>query len=155
LGQHHLEIISRLSWRFAKTMPETPHEYTVRGKPEGNEADYEALYHDIQQIGVDERHNGRKKKYLYPGDGWKYWAMTTHLPSSHVLNRMLIKHDADRLRREGQVLRDAFGTPIEAARDASDSGSAGAGSAKTARSDFPRRPWGQWGEWLRPTMVKG
>jgi hypothetical protein len=121
-----LAVIARLSFRRAKTMPHIPHEYTVK---KDNPADYEALFHAIQQNGVDERWQGRIKKYLYPGDGWKYWTMTTHAPSSHILNRMLIEHDADRLRREGQVVRDAAGRPVVTARDAPDSGSAGAGSA--------------------------
>jgi hypothetical protein len=106
-----LSIIPRLSFRFAKTMPQTPHEYTVRS--EATEEDYVALYHTVTQDGVDERYNGRKKKYLYPGDGWKYWAMTTHLPSSRILNRQRIEHDVERLRREGQPIRDIDGQPVE------------------------------------------
>ncbi len=98
------QIIARLSFRLAKTMPQTPHEYTVRA-PE-TEVDYVALYDAIQRDGVAERYGGRKKKYLYPGDGWKYWAMTTHLPSSRVLNRMRIEDDLDRLQREGQPIRN-------------------------------------------------
>jgi hypothetical protein len=44
----------------------------------------------------------------------KYWAMTTHKPSSYVLNRMKIEADAERLRREGQPVRDAHGRIVEA-----------------------------------------
>ena len=40
-----LQVISRLSFRVAKTMPEIPHEYTVRD--EENEAAYVALFHAI------------------------------------------------------------------------------------------------------------
>ena len=65
MSETHLAIIARLSFRFAKTMPQTPHEYTVR-TPE-TEAAYVAIYDAIQRDGVDERYNGRKKKYLYPG----------------------------------------------------------------------------------------
>jgi hypothetical protein len=96
-----LAIIGRLSFRVAKTLPHIPHEYTVRS-PE-TEADYVALFEAIQRDGVFERYAGRKKKYLYPGDGRKYWAMTTHLPSSRVINRMRIEDDLERLRREGQI----------------------------------------------------
>ena len=46
---------------------------------------------------------GRKKRYLYPGDEDKYWAMTTFLPQSRVLNRMKVEDDIERLRREGQI----------------------------------------------------
>jgi integrase len=109
-NENALSIISRLNFRFAKTMPQTPHEYTVREpEDEATEADYIALFNTILADGIDERYGRGKKKYLYPGDGWKYWAMTTHLPSSRVLNRQQIEHDVERLRREGQPIRDANG----------------------------------------------
>jgi hypothetical protein len=77
------------------------HEYTVRSP--ATEADYIALFEVIQRSGVFERWAGRRKRYLYPGDGRKYWAMTTHEPSSRVLNRMLAADDEPRLRAEGQI----------------------------------------------------
>jgi hypothetical protein len=103
-----LGIIGRLEWRQARAKnrwgkPQIPHAYVVCGRPPGNEALFAALFHGIQQHGRDERYNRRKKKYLYPGDGFKYWSMTTHEPSSGVLNRMKIEDDLDRLRREGQI----------------------------------------------------
>jgi hypothetical protein len=54
---------------------------------------------------VRQLYRGRRKPYLLPGDGRKYWAMTSHLPSSHVLNRMLIDDDLPRLRRERWLAR--------------------------------------------------
>ena len=91
-------LIDSLSFRFARTMPEIPHEYVVRGPD--NEAAYVALFNAIQNDGVPERYRGRKKKYFYPGDGRKYWAMTTFLSMSRVLNRMKIEDDLERLRQE-------------------------------------------------------
>lgn len=96
-----LAVIGRLSFRRAKSMPHIPHEYTVRS-PE-TEADYLTLFAAVLTDGVYERWAGRKKKYLYPGDGRKYWAMTTHVPSSRIINRMKIEDDLPRLRKEGQV----------------------------------------------------
>ena len=52
---------------------------------------------------MHERWAGRYKRYLYPGDGWKYWAMTTELQESRVINRTKIEDDLERLRREGQI----------------------------------------------------
>jgi hypothetical protein len=95
---HHLVIIGRLPFRVAKTMPHIPHEYAERSQE--TEAAYVALFNAIQNDGVVERYKGRKKKYLYPGDGWKYWAMTTFLPMSRVINRMKIEDDLERLRQE-------------------------------------------------------
>jgi hypothetical protein len=94
-----LALIGRLPWRAARPQPWGLHEYTVRG-PE-TEADYVLLFETIQRDGVFERWKGRKKRYLYPGDGRKYWSMTTHLPSTRIINRMLIADDIDRLQREG------------------------------------------------------
>jgi hypothetical protein len=96
-----LAAIANLSFRAAKTMPHIPHEYTVRS-PETEPA-YVALFAAIQERGVFERYEGRKKKYLYPGDGRKYWAMTTALSQSRIINRMKIEDDLPRLRREGQI----------------------------------------------------
>jgi hypothetical protein len=93
--------IDSLSFRFAKTMPEIPHEYVVRSPHNG--AAYVALFSAIMEHGVNERWAGRRKRYLYPGDGWKYWAMTTRLQESRVINRMKIEDDLERLRREGQI----------------------------------------------------
>ena len=77
--------LSRLTFSLAKTMPETPHEYVVRS--EENEADYRALFHIIQEKGVAEKFGKRRYRYWYPGDGWKYWTMTTDVKRSHVINR--------------------------------------------------------------------
>ena len=96
-----LVIIGRLPFRLAKTMPHIPHEYTVRS-PE-TEPDYVALFNAIMVDGVYERYKGRRKKYLYPGDGRKYWAMTPNIHPSRVINRMKIEDDLPRSRREGQV----------------------------------------------------
>jgi len=103
-----LRIIGQLAFHTAKPLdqrgnPQVPHAYAVRGRPAGNEQLYVALFNAIQQHGRDERWARRKKKYLYPGDGFKYWAMTTHEPSSRVLNRMKIEDDLPRLIAEGQV----------------------------------------------------
>jgi len=95
-------VIESLSFRVARTMPEIPHEYIVRSPD--NEAAYVALFNAIMEHGVCERWAGRYKRYLYPGDGRKYWAMTTELQDSRVINRMKIEDDLERLRREDQGL---------------------------------------------------
>jgi len=95
-------VIESLSFRVARTMPEIPHEYIVRSPD--NEAAYVALFNAIMEHGVCERWAGRYKRYLYPGDGRKYWAMTTELQDSRVINRMKIEDDLERLRRLDQGL---------------------------------------------------
>lgn len=86
-----LAAIGQLSFQFAKTMPDNPHEYTVRS-PE-NETAYVTLAQAVLEHGVRERYVPEKprrpywNRYLYPGDGWKYWLMTTALGQSRILNR--------------------------------------------------------------------
>ena len=85
--------LSRLEFRFAKTMPTAPHWYTVRTAE--NEADYVALFHAIQANGVREKFGKRRYRYLYLGDGWKYWAMTTDVNYSRIINRAKVTDDPD------------------------------------------------------------
>jgi hypothetical protein len=78
-----LDAIGRLDFIFAKTMPDVPHEYTLRLKTT-NDADYVALYDCIMRDGVIAFWRGREGKikncrparYLCPGDGWWYWSMS-------------------------------------------------------------------------------
>jgi hypothetical protein len=73
-----------LVFRFAKTMPENPHEYAVRSAD--NEAAYVELFHAIHRDGEKRKWNGRWYKYLRIGE-FDYWAMTTFLPASRIINR--------------------------------------------------------------------
>jgi hypothetical protein len=77
--------IAALSFREAKTMPESPHEYVVRTAE--NEASYVALFNLIVEQGVPETWGGRRYQYWYPGDGWKYWRMTNDVRHCRVFNR--------------------------------------------------------------------
>jgi hypothetical protein len=101
MAEHHLVIIGQLAFRVARTMPHIPHEYTQRQKQDARlEALFCALFHAIQADGVFERWKGRRKRYLYPGDGWKYWTVTNFLPMEWTINRMRIEADLARLRVE-------------------------------------------------------
>jgi hypothetical protein len=103
-----IHIIEKLRpWRQARKTdrygkPQIPHAYIVRGRPPENEALYVALFWAIQSLGREERCGRKRRRYLYLGE-FKYWAMTTDVDQSTVLNRMLIEDDLERLRRTGQV----------------------------------------------------
>jgi hypothetical protein len=90
--------LSRLEFRFAKRMPETPHWYVVRSP--ANEGDYVRLFAAIQEKGVNERFGSRAYRYWCPGDGHKYWAMTDDVARSHVINRARIRESSERLKAE-------------------------------------------------------
>lgn len=79
-----LEVIGRLEFRFAKTMPHIPHWYVVRS-PE-NEEDYKRLFYATLD-GEWSKWRGRPLQYLYPGDGYKYWRMTDDISESKIINR--------------------------------------------------------------------
>jgi hypothetical protein len=109
-----LNVIGRLSFRVAKSMPQIPHQYTVRAAA-ADEADYIALHNAIRENGVIERWHGRRvlgskpiergpgrpMRYLYPGDGWRYWYMSA-IWRSKIINRNRVE-DAARLREEGLI----------------------------------------------------
>jgi hypothetical protein len=85
------DFLDRLTFKFAKTMPQIPHFYTVRTAE--NEADFVALFHTIRQNGLDERWGRRTFRYWYAGDGFKYWAMPDDLPRCQIINRAKVDDD--------------------------------------------------------------
>jgi len=113
-----LALVERLSWRTARKLnrwgkPQVPHSYTVRNSrmvaekgaapdPQA-EADYIQLFEAIEQHGRIEKYNRDRRFYLYPGDGRKYWAMSS-IETSGVINMMLIEDDLDRMRATGQLV---------------------------------------------------
>ena len=67
-----MEEFPGLKFKFAKTMPETPHFYVVRSAQ--NYAEYQALSERIAKEGVMETwKDGKRYQYWYAGDGFKYW----------------------------------------------------------------------------------
>jgi hypothetical protein len=80
-----MALFPTLRFRFAKTMAHILHWYVVRG-PE-NEAEYVKLFRTIAKHGIWEEFQGCPYQYWYPGDGYKYWRMTTDLSQSRVINR--------------------------------------------------------------------
>ena len=75
------------------------------------------LWNAIDTGGVFERYGRARRRYLYPGDGRKYWHMGP-LYQSRVLNRMRIEDDLERLRLEGQTAAVEYGVARLAQRDA-------------------------------------
>jgi len=68
-----------------KTLAWMPHEYCVR--TEANRADYTVLLGAIRTHGVLGEYGGRRFRYLYPGDGWRYW----QIPPYPLINRARIR----------------------------------------------------------------
>jgi len=75
-----------LKWTFAKTMPECPHQYIVRGKTADDEV-YSAMFRTIDTNGEWGEWGASKYKYYHPGDGYYYWKMTDDIDESVIVNR--------------------------------------------------------------------
>jgi len=78
--------ILAVEWRFAKTMPEQPHTYTVvTWKPE-LEGEFRWLAEMIRKYAVREKWSGKRYfNYLYLGRH-KYWIMS-HPNTCILINR--------------------------------------------------------------------
>ena len=77
--------ITTLSFTFAKTIPECPHEYAIRSP--ANEQEYVRMFEAVRAHGIWQKWRGRKRQYWYAGDGYKYWVMTDKVQFSRILNR--------------------------------------------------------------------
>ena len=72
-------------WTFAKTMPENPHEYTVRLKGRADE-DFREAVRVIRRRGGRVYFKDRPYTSL-DADGWRYWTMGAPVLETTVINR--------------------------------------------------------------------
>ncbi len=88
--QHRFaEFIADRVWTFAKTMPQWPHEYTVRRR---NEEDPEFCFAVllIRQTGMKLRFKPTNSRFVYlPQGPHMYWTMGWPLDRTIILNRCL------------------------------------------------------------------
>src|SRR4051812_30577445 len=84
--------IATVRWHFAKTMPQWPHEYTVRDWRLDLETDFVEFAELIRREGVvkpwpaDSASPRYHHTYLEL-DGWDYWTMGEPLAETGVINR--------------------------------------------------------------------
>jgi hypothetical protein len=85
------EILFEQKWIFAKTMPQSPHEYCLR-KNFNNDSDFVCVVKFIRENGKEEAFGRRKYTYLY-FNGYKYWTMGEEInkpdgsPHTILINR--------------------------------------------------------------------
>ncbi|HEY6110559.1 MAG TPA: class I SAM-dependent methyltransferase [Gemmatimonadales bacterium] len=72
-------------WRFAKTMPKDPHEYTLR--QQWNDGTFDEVVHTMRAHGYDELYRGRYVRGLLNLNGRKYWTMGAPVPATILINR--------------------------------------------------------------------
>jgi hypothetical protein len=88
------EAVSKLHWIFAKTLAHIPHWYIVRGRTCPEDV-YARLFNGIRTYGVAMRFGPYRNRYLFLGDGFKCWAMTSQLRASRIINRDSVLDPAD------------------------------------------------------------
>lgn len=93
--QEAIEIIERFNWKFARSMPQIPHEYTVKNKADKRDSeDYEKLY-----TYIFDNHYIRyffRKPYKYCDIGeYSYWILTDDITESIIINRAKIQKGCD------------------------------------------------------------
>ncbi len=86
-------FIRSVPWRFAKTMPYMPHEYTLRRQSQelGLESHFESAVRFIRENGYRQRYGS--KAYTYydvpdeEGTTWQYWTMGAPYERTILINR--------------------------------------------------------------------
>lgn len=84
--------IREVTWRFAETMPQWPHEYTVRDWRPDLDVEFEAFAALIRRAGIvkpwpaDAAVPRYRHRYLAI-DGWDYWTMGSPLQETTIINR--------------------------------------------------------------------
>jgi len=78
------EFIASAPWTFARTMPQSPHWYTTRGRTPS--AQFEAFVMFIRARGYRARFAGAWYTY-FDIDGWTYWTMGAPLGDTVIINR--------------------------------------------------------------------
>jgi hypothetical protein len=83
-------FIEASRWRFARSLPVLPHEYTLRTwhVEAGTEADFLTMVQAIRQHGYRQRFGSKRILVYLRVDGWRYWVMSPpELPLAEVLEQ--------------------------------------------------------------------
>lgn len=81
-------ILSNAYFKFAKTMQDIPHAYTLISYWEDPDL-FHLIFHYIQENGVKERFFSKEYTYYYLGE-YKYWSMLGY-NNSPLINRAKVK----------------------------------------------------------------
>jgi hypothetical protein len=75
---------------FAKTMPESPHEWTQK-KDWYSAQVFEEVVRYIRKYGVKEKFNGKTYIYFY-GNNYKYWTLGNPIKKTTIINRVAVEN---------------------------------------------------------------
>ena len=80
-------ILETVPWRFAKTMPKYPHDYTLK-KEWPSSSDFVAAVAAIRRFGQPRKWKGRVYTY-FDTDKYTYWTMGAPIQATVLINRAL------------------------------------------------------------------
>jgi hypothetical protein len=86
------DFVAAVRWQFAKTMPQWPHEYTVRDWNPDRDAEFAAFVELIRRQGVvkpwpADAVTPRYHHTYLEIDDWDYWTMGAPVAETTVINR--------------------------------------------------------------------
>jgi hypothetical protein len=92
--------ILKARWQFARTMPQWPHEYTVRHWREDLTGDFLAFVELIRRDGVVKPwpRDAVKPRYhltYLEIDGWDYWTMGEPVAETALINRARVTSESE------------------------------------------------------------
>ncbi len=96
-------MIESCQWTFARTMPEAPHEYIVKGKCPLTDEEFVSFVEMQRKFGVKERWGKYNNPYLYV-DGYKYWTMEASVEDTKVINRARVNVIGDVLKMYEDII---------------------------------------------------
>ena len=83
------DFVASSRWVFAKTMPQWPHEYTLRRNAR-NESEFVRFAEEIRSRGEKRIFGSRTYVYLDIG-GHEYWTMSDSVQDEILINRAIRK----------------------------------------------------------------
>lgn len=82
------ELLNSHPFRFAKTMPTIPHEYTLR--KQWNDEEFEEVVLYMRKHGKEEKFYSKAFTYWY-ANGYKYWTMGAPIEKTILINRAVAR----------------------------------------------------------------
>ena len=95
-----IDFVEFVHWRYAKTMPEWPHEYIVREQVD--EELFVRLVKHIRIYGYEGRFYSKPITY-YDHDGMTYWTMGAPIEETIIINRCRKKDTYEQRLAEGRL----------------------------------------------------
>ena len=89
MNENIVSTILEQDWTFAKTMPQMPHEYSLRKKWK-DEQDFIKAVLFIREHGYEKRFGSKTYRY-YDIEGMCYWTMGNPIDKTILINRAKIK----------------------------------------------------------------